>query len=140
MKEVKLNNTKSIQKKSYFHWLSLSTVAGALWLASLHLAEAAEAKKFEPAQLREDYQIARLALEEAHPGLYRYTRKADLDRIFDAAEKALDHPMDFFEFYRVMAIPIAAIKGGHTDVSLSPEARQEAERLRGLPVDVRAMG
>ena len=49
-----MNNTKSIQKKRYFYWLSLNTVAGALWLASLHLAEAAEVKKFEPAQLRED--------------------------------------------------------------------------------------
>ncbi|HZR19648.1 MAG TPA: hypothetical protein VFE51_20355 [Verrucomicrobiae bacterium] len=134
-----MNNTKAVQKKPYFRWLSMSPVAGALWLALLHRAEAAEAKKFEPAQMRADYQIARPALEEAHPGLYRYAKKSDLDCVFDSAEKALDHPMDFFEFYRLMAIPIAAIKCGHTDVSLSPEARKEAESMPGLPFDVRVM-
>jgi hypothetical protein len=46
-----MNNTKLYSDERYFDWLPLSTVAGALWLASLHLGEAAEVKKFEPAQL-----------------------------------------------------------------------------------------
>jgi hypothetical protein len=49
--------------------------------------------------------------------------KADLDRVFDAAEKSLDHPMDSYEFYRVMMHTIAAIKGGHTTVSMPPAMR-----------------
>jgi hypothetical protein len=87
-------------------------------------------KKFEPAQLWEDFKIARDSLEEAHSGLYRYTKKAELDRIFDETEKSLDHPMDFYEFYSVMALPIAAIKCGHTDVNLSPEIQKELKACR----------
>jgi len=44
-----------------------------------------------PEKLREDFRILRGALEEGHPGIYRYTPKQMLDRRFDQAEKALDH-------------------------------------------------
>jgi hypothetical protein len=97
------------------------------------------ARKFQPKELKEDCQIARHALEEAHPGIYRYTKKADLDRIFDEVEKSLDHPMDFYEFYRVMALTIAAIKCGHTDISISREVMKETERLPWLPFDVKVL-
>ncbi len=48
--------------------------------------------------------------------------------------------MDFYEFYRVMALPIAAIGCGHTDIDLSPDARQETECLPWLPFDVKVLG
>ena len=100
-------------RDSYAALVMLSAVGVARWLTTPRLAGADTDRKFEPRQLREDYHIARQALEEAHPGLYRYTAKTDLDRIFDQAERSLDHPMDFSEFYRVMALPIAAVKCGH---------------------------
>src|SRR5579863_7188064 len=127
-------------KRLHIAMLYLSEVAMAFLLATPILAGTETTKKFEPKQLREDFQISRQALEEAHPGLYRYTKKAELDRIFDAAEKSLDHPMDFYEFYRVMALPIAAIKCGHTDIDLSPDVREETERLLWLPFDVKVLG
>jgi hypothetical protein len=132
--------TQTFEKRIYVAVLSLSKFAVALLLAAPSLAGAETTKKFESRQLKEDFQIARRALEEAHPGLYRYTKKAELDRIFNEAEKSLDHPMDFYEFYRVMALPIAAIKCGHTDIDLSPDARQETERLPWLPFDVKVLG
>ena len=42
-----------------------------------------------PEKLREDFRILRGALEEGHPGIYRYTPKQVLDRRFDQAEKVL---------------------------------------------------
>jgi hypothetical protein len=120
-------------KTMYFSLLTLST------LVALTAAGAETIKKFESKQLRDDFQIARQCLEEAHPGLYRYTKKAEMDRIFQKAEKSLDHPMDFYEFFQVMALPIAAIKCGHTDVSLSPDMSKEIERQPGLPFDVRVL-
>jgi hypothetical protein len=96
-------------------------------------------KRFEPAQLREDFRIARQSLEEGHSGLYRYTNKAELDRIFDEAEESLDHPMDLDEFYRVMAPTIAAIKCGHTDLSMPADVEAELQRLRWLPFDVKVL-
>jgi hypothetical protein len=126
-------------KKRYCALLTLSTLAIALLPAATSLAWAQTTKKFEPRQLREDFQIARQSLEEGHSGLYRYTKKAELDRIFDEAENSLDHPMDFYEFYRVMVPTIAAIKCGHTNVSRSPDVREETERLLWLPFDVKVL-
>ena len=76
-------------------------------------------------QLREDFQIARHALEEGHSGIYRYTSKADMDRIFDAAGKSLEKPMAPLDFYRVLAPTVASIKCGHTSVVPPEETRQE---------------
>ena len=78
--------------KKYSAWLSLTTLVMGLLLTVPSLARAQTTKKFEPRQLREDFQIARRCLEEGHSGLYRYTRKADLDRIFDEAEKSAARP------------------------------------------------
>ncbi len=117
----------------------VGTLAIALLLTVPCVTRAQATKKFEPRQLQEDFQIARQALEEGHSGLYRYTKKAELDRIFDEAEKSLDHPMDFFEFYRVMMPTIAAIKCGHTSISMPPDVREETERLPWLPFDVKVL-
>ena len=74
-----------------------------------------------PEKLREDFRILRQALEEGHPGIYRYTPKAELDDRFDRAEKALDRPMNVYEFYRIVAPAVAALKCGHTGVRVSPD-------------------
>jgi hypothetical protein len=58
-------------KKMYSALLTLSTLAIALLLAATSLVRAQTTKKFEPRQLREDFQIARQSLEEGHSGLYR---------------------------------------------------------------------
>jgi Peptidase family S41 len=135
-----MNVSNTHRKAEYFAIFALGTLTGALSLLDPSLARGERTEKFEPAQLREDLQVARQSLEEGHPGLYRYTRKAELDRIFDEAEKSLNRPMDFYEFYRVMALPIAAIKCGHTDIDLSADVRKETELLPWLPFDVKVLG
>jgi C-terminal processing protease CtpA/Prc len=135
-----MNNAKEQMKARCFSVLALSTLSGTLSLLDPDLAMAETTRTLEPAQLREDFKIARQSLEEAHPGLYRYTKKADMDRIFDETEHSLDRPMDFYEFYRVMAVPIAAIKCGHTDIDLSADVRKETELLPWLPFDVKVLG
>src|SRR5215831_9285037 len=117
----------------------VSTLAIALSLAVPCVSRAQTAKRFEPKQLQEDFQIARQALEETQSGLYRYTKKDDLDRIFDKAEESLNHPMDFFQFYRVMMPAIAALKCGHTTIDLPPDVREETEGLPRLPLDVKVL-
>lgn len=96
--------------------------------------------KFTPAQLLEDFQIARHALEEGHSGIYRYTPKARLDQIFDQAARSLDHPMDAYEFFRVLTPAVNAIKCGHTAVILPEDLRAELnDRALLLPLRVRVM-
>ena len=96
--------------------------------------------KYTPEQLREDFRIARRALEEGHSGIYRYTPKPAMDRVFDTAERSLDHPMDVFEFARVLAPAIAAIKCGHTGLNLPEAVRQEINtHARLLPLIVKVI-
>ena len=96
--------------------------------------------KFTTAQLLEDFQIARRALEEGHSGIYRYTPKATLDQIFDKASKTLDHPMDAYEFFRVLTPTVNAIKCGHTAVVLPEDLRAELNtRAALLPLRVRVL-
>lgn len=96
--------------------------------------------EFKPEQLQEDFKIARSALEEGHSGIYRYTKKAELDRVFDAAAKSLDKPMNAVEFYRVLAPVVAAIKCGHTEASLPVDLSKEIdEKARLLPLFVKVL-
>ena len=86
--------------------LQPSTTSGArMALASL-----------EPGQAREDFQLLRHALEEAHPGLYRYSSKAEMDRTFDAFAAKLNRPISTAEFEEGIAGVRAAIRCGHTSL------------------------
>src|SRR5262245_46120353 len=70
--------------------------------------------RFTPAELRDDFAIARHAYEEGHPGLYRFVSKRELDRVFADAERQLDHPMTAVEFWRVLAPVVASFRCGHS--------------------------
>lgn len=125
--------------KAYFVLLAAFAPAFGLLLSVPARAENATSKRFEPAQLRADFRIARQSLEEGHSGLYRYTKKAELDRIFDETEQSLDHAMDLYEFYRAMAPMIAAIKCGHTDLSMPADVEVELQRLPQLSFDIKVL-
>jgi peptidase S41-like protein len=111
----------------------------ALALAFPHATRAQTTKTFEPRALQEDFEIARKSLEESQSGLYRYSKKPDLNRIFGEAEKSIDHPMDFYGFYRMMMPTIATIKCGHTTIDLPADIREELERQQRLPFDIKVL-
>src|SRR5262249_33982562 len=89
-----------------------------------------------PENLREDFSILRGALEEGHPGIYRYTPKAELDKRFEQAERALDRPMNVYEFYRIVAPAVAFLKCGHTGVRVNPDLDKDKPRF---PLAVRVL-
>jgi hypothetical protein len=95
--------------------------------------------RFAPEKLRADFLVARQALEEGHGGIYRYTSKEQLDRVFDQADKSLTKPMNMLEFYRVLAPVVAAIKCGHTDVALPRELKNSSAANGVLPVEARVL-
>src|SRR6266568_843556 len=106
-----------------------------LSLFCLSIAPLLVAQTIEPEKLREDFRILRSALEEGHPGIYRYTPKAELDSVFDATAARIDRPMTALEFYRVLAPVVAALKCGHTSMGLSEELQKRAIPL--FPAEVR---
>ncbi len=94
-----------------------------------------------PDQLREDLRIARQTLEEGHPGVYRYTTKAEFQRGFDKAESQLTRPMTVLEFNRIVVNAVGLVKCGHTGVSLPVEAAKERQSTVALlPCDVDIVG
>ena len=101
------------------------------------IAPDALAAPLPAAQLQADFQLARRALEEAHGGIYRYTPKAELDRVFDAAARQLDRPMEAMAFQRILAPAVAALRCGHTGVQLSPALKADLEKSLLLPLDVK---
>ncbi len=106
-------------------------------MAALLSAQTRPTAKIEPGLLQEDFQIFRSALEEGHPGIYRYTPKAEMDRTFDAAAKQIIRPMSVLEFYRMLASVVAEIKCGHT-AALPPRDIQAAmaKTIPLFPFDV----
>jgi hypothetical protein len=85
-----------------------------------------------PAASRQDIDILQTALEEAHPGVHRYTSKAELDRLFDNARRSANRPLCALDLYRMLAPVVGALKCGHTSL-LPPD--ETVKRLNNtLPV------
>jgi hypothetical protein len=61
-------------------------------------------------------------LVEAHPSLYRYSKKETIDSVFLAAAGQIDKPLTGEEFWRVLQPVIVSIHSGHTN--LLPSASQ----------------
>src|SRR5688572_3350576 len=75
---------------------------------------AAQSPSLQPPQLQQDFDVLRRSVEEAHGGLYRFTPKPDLERVFASARARLDRPMTSLVFGAVLSEALAAIRDGHT--------------------------
>jgi len=106
-------------------------VLAILWSTSVTAQEFDRDRTFAVAELREDFALLRGALEEAHSGLYRYSSKADIDRMFDAAAARLVEPMTELQFLGVIAPVVAGVNDGHTGLRPS---RGLAAYLETAPV------
>lgn len=72
--------------------------------------------------LRLDFDLFRQGMEKYHTGLYWYTTKAKFDAAFDQALAKIDHPMDVFEFHRLLAPLVALSREDHCNIHLPEEA------------------
>ena len=101
---------------------------------------AAELPVFQSGELKSDFALVRSALEEAHPDLYRYTPKEELDQAWDRAAAALDHPMTALEFYRHTGAVLALVKDGHLGWTYSDAITEYLEEIRLIPLGIRLIG
>ena len=76
------------------------------------------------AAIQSDFDLLRHALEEAHPGLYRYSTREQMDRTFAAERAKLDRPMTRLRFREVVAETLASLRCGHT--SMNGDAEMDA--------------
>lgn len=85
-----------------------------LWILFLQASSFAPAQRiYTPAELQQDFKIMKAALQEAHPGLYRYNSKATINQLFNAMQLKLNKGMTELEFYRLATPLLAAIDDGH---------------------------
>ena len=68
---------------------------------------------YTPAELQQDFAIMKSALQEAHPGLYRYNSKEKINQLFSAMQQKLNKGMTELEFYRLATPLLADINDGH---------------------------
>ncbi|MGH9847241.1 MAG: S41 family peptidase [Blastocatellia bacterium] len=92
------------------------------------------------AEAQADFDLMRKALEEAHSGLYRYTTKAEMDRMFDTQRAKLNRPMSKVEFLVVVSETLARIRCGHTGATPDSETQAAAANARVFPLRVMIEG
>jgi hypothetical protein len=76
-------------------------------------------KKYTKNEIIEDFTILRTALEEVHPGLYRYNNKEFIDKSFDSIYNNLNSPMTEAEFYFQCSSVISKIGCAHTHLRMT---------------------
>lgn len=93
--------------------LLLSLLAG-LFYAQSEAQNLIETRIFQPAEMQQDFNYLRKALEDTHPGLYMHHTKEAMQYKMDSLHNLLNKPMAFADFYKVVAYLIAEIKCEHT--------------------------
>jgi hypothetical protein len=97
-------------------------------------------RRLTSAQMQADFDLMRHALEEAHPGLYRYSTKAQMDREFDVQRGKLSRPMTKEQFEVVVAQTLASIRCGHTRMHWDQEMEAAIRKGRSFPLRVQFEG
>ncbi len=91
-------------------------------------------------QATADFDLLRGSLQEAHPGLYRYTSRAVIDRMFARERKKLNHTVTRIEFVRIVAETLASIRCGHTLYEQDALTRAAMTSARKFPLSVQMEG
>ena len=87
-------------------------------------------------QLQSDYDSLRNALEEAHSGLYRYSTKDEVNRIFDRYRSQLDHPMTTLQFASVITGLLPELRDGHLRLELDAVTTSKLANAKLFPLRV----
>lgn len=67
-------------------------------------------------EMQDDFRYLRKALEETHPGLYRYNTREHMQQEMDSLYGLLKADMKFYDYYRLLAGLIADIRCAHTNI------------------------
>lgn len=119
--------------------LALSVLLGSAYLQAtaseaLMVQAPATATTLTPTAAQADFDLMRKALEEAHTGLYRYTTKADMDRVFAVQRAKLNRPLAMMEFLSVVSETVAHVRCGHTGIAPDSETQKAVANARMLPL------
>jgi hypothetical protein len=89
-----------------------------------------------PAEMRSDFHYLRRALEETHPGLYRYNTREQMRQEMDSLDGLLTGGMRFYDYYKLLASLIADIRCAHTTIFPAPDLAKLFSVCRVFPYGV----
>lgn len=93
--------------------------------------------KIPIALLKEDFRMLRDKLESSQPGLYLYTAKDSLSKIFEGMEAQIQAPMTSLEFFQLVAPLNRVLRNLHTRFWPSAEYEKATETdLPRFPLDI----
>ena len=75
-------------------------------------------EKYSASRLQKDFVVFRSVLERAHPGLYTYAGKDEIDHCFDSIYNTLNTPIDVRAFHQKLSFIVDKIGCSHTNVYL----------------------
>lgn len=117
-----------------------SALVGAQAVLVSRVSFASVPEAMQPAQMQSDFDLMRRALEEAHGGLYRYSSKAEMDRMFDVERSKITRPMLKTEFLAILIETLAQIRCGHTGLTPDEETQKEVAGARMFPLRIMVEG
>ncbi|WP_299452739.1 S41 family peptidase [uncultured Microscilla sp.] len=103
-----------------------------LWAQSEETYDVAH--RYSVAELKEDFKLVRKVLQQAHPGVYWYTKPEVFKQKFDSAYLQLNRAMTEVEFYRFLSPLVALANCGHTVLDPSEEYQNQGKRF---PLDIK---
>lgn len=97
-------------------------------------------KVLYPERLRDDVELLRSAIHEAHPDPYRYHTKAELDAIFDQVRDSITRTMSVVEFEQALMPIFRGIGDAHCRAERSESMENALLReARLLPIQIRIL-
>jgi hypothetical protein len=108
----------------------LLALASALFpIAAPQLAAAPPTRVIPSADLQTDLAVLRQAYEELHPGLYRYSGKAEMGKKFEALSKQFRRDLSLPDAYLALSAFAAQVKCGHTYPNFFKQSKEIVDAL-----------
>lgn len=107
---------------------------------SVAFGQAVAAPTLSVAQLREDFDVFRKSLAEAHGGYDRYAPRAEIERAFDKQRARLTQPMSAQAFSGILAEAMATLRDGHARMEYDSITTAAMTAAHMLPLRVNIEG
>ncbi len=127
--------------------LLIGLISVALAVAGIQVQSAAPEPRIQVmtealslAETRADFDLMQKALEEAHTGLYRYSTKAEMDRVFAAQRAKLSGPATRAKFAAIVVETLSQIRCGHTGLTPDNETQNVLANTRMFPLRIMVEG
>lgn len=90
-------------------------------------------RRFTSGELRQDFEVLQTALEQLHPGLYRYTSRDSMAMAYQQTLARLDQPMTDTEFGLTVRSYLGLVRCVHTRLDASPDRVQYVKSQKYAP-------